>query len=107
MATVESLLELMLDVVRARSLRGLDDVAVAQKARPHQPLSAREREVVCLLARGYSNRQIAETLSITVHTVKVHVDHILAKLLVSGRTEAAVRAVELGYAHRGAPLPTS
>ena len=42
-----------------------------------------------------------------MHTVKVHVEHILAKLLVSGRTEAAVRAVELGYANSGSSLATS
>jgi DNA-binding NarL/FixJ family response regulator len=70
-------------------------------ARPNiprtDPLSAREREVLLLLARGYTNREIAEQLTITPHTVKVHVEHILAKLEVSDRTQAAVRAIELGY----------
>jgi DNA-binding NarL/FixJ family response regulator len=61
------------------------------------PLSAREREVLALLARGYTNREIAEQLTITPHTVKVHVEHILSKLEVSDRTQAAVRAIELGY----------
>ena len=50
-----------------------------------------------LLARGKTNREIAAELSITQHTVKVHVEHILAKLQVSHRTQAAVRAMELGY----------
>jgi len=43
------------------------------------------------------NREIAAELSITQHTVKVHVEHILAKLQVSHRTQAAVRGMELGY----------
>jgi PAS domain S-box-containing protein len=61
------------------------------------PLSPREREVLHLLARGHTNREIGEELVITAHTVKVHVEHILAKLGVSDRTQAAVRAIELGY----------
>jgi DNA-binding NarL/FixJ family response regulator len=61
------------------------------------PLSPREHEVLQLLARGNSNREIADALTITSHTVKIHVEHILAKLGVSDRTQAAVRAIELGY----------
>jgi DNA-binding NarL/FixJ family response regulator len=60
-------------------------------------LSTREHEVLRLLARGHTNREIAEALIITSHTVKVHVEHILAKLGASDRTQAAVRAIELGY----------
>jgi DNA-binding NarL/FixJ family response regulator len=60
-------------------------------------LSAREHQVLALLARGYTNREIAEELVITPSTVKVHVEHILAKLRVSDRTQAAVQAIELGY----------
>jgi DNA-binding NarL/FixJ family response regulator len=60
-------------------------------------LSGREREVLELLARGCTNREIAEQLVITASTVKVHVEHILAKLGVSDRTQAAVQAFELGY----------
>jgi PAS domain S-box-containing protein len=60
-------------------------------------LSAREQEVVGLLARGYTNREIADQLIITTNTVKIHVEHILAKLGVSDRTQAAVRSIELGY----------
>ena len=71
--------------------------APAQSAKAASTLSTREREVVELLARGNSNRQIAEALRITVHTAKAHVDHILAKLDASDRTQAAVKAVELGY----------
>ena len=60
-------------------------------------LTAREREVLSLIARGSTNPEIARELIITQHTVKVHVEHILAKLGVSDRTQAAVRAIELGY----------
>jgi len=64
---------------------------------PPELLSTREREVLELLARGCTNREIAEQLVITSSTVKVHVEHILAKLGVSDRTQAAVQAYELGY----------
>ena len=62
-------------------------------------LSTREREVLQLLTQGQTNREIAERLVVSVGTVKVHVEHILAKLGVSDRTQAAVRAVELGLLH--------
>ena len=83
---------------------------IAQERSPAQPapsgpLSAREREVVRLLARGHTNREIAELLTITASTVKIHVEHILAKLVVSDRTQAAVRAIELGYVISESPPP--
>jgi DNA-binding NarL/FixJ family response regulator len=49
-----------------------------------------------LLARGQSNPEIAQTLTISRSTVKVHVERIIRKLEVSDRTQAAVRAIELG-----------
>jgi DNA-binding NarL/FixJ family response regulator len=62
-------------------------------------LSPREREVLQLLAQGDTNREIASKLTLSVSTVKIHVEHILSKLGVSDRTQAAVRAIELGLLH--------
>ena len=62
----------------------------------HLQLSPREREVLQLLAQGQTNREIALALSVSASTVKIHVVHILAKLGVSDRTQAAVRSIELG-----------
>lgn len=59
-------------------------------------LSPREREVLQLLAQGLTNREIARSLTVSASTIKIHVEHILAKLGVSDRTQAAVRAIELG-----------
>jgi DNA-binding NarL/FixJ family response regulator len=59
-------------------------------------LTPREVEVLRLLAQGQTNREIARELSIALSTVKNHVQHIITKLGVSDRTQAAVRAVELG-----------
>lgn len=57
-------------------------------------LTGREREILTHLARGESNKVIAKALSISHDTVKLHVRHILAKLNLSSRVEAAVFAVE-------------
>ncbi|HEX9370925.1 MAG TPA: response regulator transcription factor, partial [Roseiflexaceae bacterium] len=59
-------------------------------------LTPREREVLKLVVEGQTNREIASKLSLSVGTVKIHVEHIIAKLGVADRTQAAVRAVERG-----------
>jgi predicted ATPase/class 3 adenylate cyclase/DNA-binding CsgD family transcriptional regulator len=59
-------------------------------------LSMREREVAALVARGYTNRQIADTLVISERTASTHVTHILNKLGFTGRSQVAVWAVEHG-----------
>ena len=59
-------------------------------------LSSREIEVLTLVAAGFSNAQIAERLFISSKTASVHVSHILDKLGVSTRTEAATIGVRLG-----------
>lgn len=58
-------------------------------------LSPRETEVLRLLTDGLGNKEIADRLVISVSTVRTHVDHILEKLSVSGRTQAAVKALKL------------
>lgn len=63
---------------------------------PADPLTARENEVLQLLARGLTNRAIAQALGISQHTVKFHVNAIMSKLNAQSRTEAVVRASHLG-----------
>ena len=61
-----------------------------------EPLSERELDILRLLSQGASNKEIADDLVITVGTVKNHVTSILAKLGVRDRTQAALKAKELG-----------
>jgi DNA-binding NarL/FixJ family response regulator len=61
-------------------------------SRSHDDLTAREREVLDLLADGASNRHIARTLGISLKTVQNHVSRILDKLQAADRTQAALRA---------------
>jgi len=75
--------------------------AVAEEEVPPGPadpfgLTVREREVLTLVSEGYTNRRIADALFISESTAGVHVSHILAKLGVESRTEAATIAVRLG-----------
>jgi DNA-binding NarL/FixJ family response regulator len=59
-------------------------------------LTPRELEVLKLIAAGLSNKEIAARLTVTVATVKTHLEHILQKMQVSDRTQAAVQAVTRG-----------
>jgi len=68
-----------------------------QPYQDYEPLSERELELLRLVARGYSNRQIAEALFITLGTVKKHLNNIFGKLQVANRTQAVARARELDY----------
>jgi NarL family two-component system response regulator LiaR len=58
-------------------------------------LTAREVDVVALLARGYSNQQLADALFLSIRTIENHIAAILAKLGATTRAEAAMRAVQL------------
>ena len=80
----------------ARLLQRLASETPTQEDLPLGRLSPREREVLQLLTKGQTNREIARNLTVSMSTVKIHVEHILAKLGVSDRTQAAVRAVEMG-----------
>ncbi len=62
----------------------------------HTALTERESEVLRFLARGASNKQIAQALNISDETVKTHVSNVLAKLNVSSRTQAALYARQMG-----------
>ena len=66
---------------------------------PDSELSAREQEVLSLLASGKSNKDIASSLHIAEATVKCHVSAILLRLNVSDRTEAVVTALQRGLIH--------
>ena len=66
---------------------------------PHSELSPREIEVLELIAKGLSNREIGAVLGITEATVKWHVNIILSRLGVADRTEAMVEALQRGILH--------
>ncbi len=70
--------------------------AEAAPEAPTESLTARELEVLQLLAQGLPNKTIAQRLGISDHTAKFHVNAILAKLGVQSRTEAVVKAARLG-----------
>lgn len=61
-----------------------------------EPLTIREQEVLALIAAGCTNRQIADRLVTTENTIKKHTSHIFEKLMVTNRTQALIRARELG-----------
>jgi DNA-binding NarL/FixJ family response regulator len=83
--------------IAARALQSLAGRPSGQPlGLPQQLLTPREREVLGQIVEGYTNRVIAQHLSLSVGTVKIHVEHIIAKLGVADRTQAAVRAVESG-----------
>lgn len=71
----------------------IKDVRTPEQA---QALTPREIEVIKLLARGYSNKEIAQTLNISEKTVHSHVGAILSKLRVPSRTQAALYAIRTG-----------
>ncbi|MCA1731862.1 MAG: response regulator transcription factor, partial [Actinobacteria bacterium] len=68
---------------------------------PLESLTPREVDVLRLLAQGCTNQQIARKLTIGEGTVKVHVHHLIRKLEVSDRTQAAVRGIRLGIINPG------
>jgi two-component system, NarL family, response regulator LiaR len=91
--------EALIDPVVAARL--VDALAESGDEQPLDRLTAREREVLTLIGRGFPNKQIARELDVSERTVKSHVGHLLAKLGVTDRTQAAVVAVRAGLVDRG------
>lgn len=79
-------------LLRAASERAADLPGIS----PPDPLTARELEVLRLVATGYSNSEIASALHLATGTVKNHVSNLLLKLGVRDRTRAVLRALDLG-----------
>jgi len=76
-----------------------DATLVAGRERTPDPevaLTARELDVLALLAEGASNKAIARALAISIHTVKFHIASLFDKLDAEGRTEAVAQAARLG-----------
>jgi DNA-binding NarL/FixJ family response regulator len=82
--------------IAVQSLLALAQGQPAGQSKP-EPLSERESEVLQLLARGHTNKDIAQELILSVRTVEAHLRNIFARLGVSSRTEAALWAVQHGY----------
>ncbi|MFJ6559658.1 response regulator [Streptomyces sp. NPDC091412] len=79
--------------------------AVRAPAPGNEPLSAREREVLALVAKGTSNREIARELFISEATVKTHLTHLYAKLGVKDRAAAVAVAYDRGILGRDLSIP--
>jgi DNA-binding NarL/FixJ family response regulator len=82
--------------IAARALQRLANQQTSPTGISTERLTPREHDVLDQIVEGRTNRQIAQQLSLSVGTVKIHVEHIIAKLGVADRTQAAVRAIEYG-----------
>jgi DNA-binding NarL/FixJ family response regulator len=93
----------LLKAIRAvcHGLKVIPDIVrkALEQRPPSSELSSRELEVLALIVKGHSNKEIAEALGITEGTVKWHVNIILSLLGVSDRTQAAVAALQRGIIH--------
>lgn len=81
-------------------VRGLQAARGTPAETEKDTLSPREQEILSHLAKGLSNKEIARSLELAESTVKIHVQHILRKLNLSSRVQAAVYAVERGRVPR-------
>jgi DNA-binding NarL/FixJ family response regulator len=93
----------LIDTIRAvhageRSISPAVGARLAERMM-HPDLTAREIDVLRLIVKGKSNKEIASDLSIAEVTVKLHVGHILTKLSVNDRTQAATTALQRGIVH--------
>jgi DNA-binding NarL/FixJ family response regulator len=84
----------------ARKLIGFLEAAGSASAAPFPDLTAREREILDMVARGWSNQQIAAQLDLSIKTVRNHVSSIFTKIQVVDRSQAIVKAREAGIGGR-------
>lgn len=83
--------------VTERIVRGIDRLATDFESAPRpDALTDREREVLRMMAGGFSNREIASALGVAEGTVKNHISKVLSKLGVRDRTRAVLKGIELG-----------
>lgn len=83
-----------------QELRHPKEAAAPSAEGEREKLSPREMEIILLLAKGASNKEVARALNVAESTVKIHVQNILKKLNLSSRVQAAVYAVEHGLVQR-------
>jgi DNA-binding NarL/FixJ family response regulator len=88
-------------VAPRRTRRVVEHFAVAQPSESLAELTSRELDVMRLIARGLSNREIGQRLFLSEKTVKTHVTRVLAKLGLTSRTQAVVHAYESGLVRVG------
>ncbi len=87
---------LQASVTNAPKPVSINDAKSAKPPATNSPLSQRELDVLLLVVEGNSNQEIADKLILSVETVKTHMRHIMEKLCVSDRTQAAVKAMREG-----------
>lgn len=92
----EDLLRAIREVFEGRRYLDPSVASVLAERLSYRPLTSRELEVLRLVAKGHGNKEIASTLHIAEVTVKLHVSHLLEKLNVKDRTEAATAALQRG-----------
>jgi len=85
-------------VARALLQEVVHPTSTAANNRLTEELTEREAEVLRLVAQGWCNQEIADALTISEATVRAHVSHILAKLDLASRTQAAIYALRMGWA---------